>query len=65
VDFSKNVPDWKQWILFDAQTSGGLVLALPVDKVEEALKKLHDQGVDKATIIGEVVSEPKRRIIVI
>jgi len=64
VDFSKNVPDWKQWILFDAQTSGGLVLALTADKADEALKKLHQQSVDKATVIGEVVSEPKRRIMV-
>jgi selenide,water dikinase len=64
VDFSKNVPDWKQWLLFDAQTSGGLMLALPPHKAEEALKKLHEQGVEKATVIGEVVTEPKRRIVV-
>jgi selenide, water dikinase len=64
VDFSKDVPDWKQWIIFDAQTSGGLILALPPHKAMEALKKLHEQGVDKATVIGEVVKEPKRRILV-
>jgi len=65
VDFSPNVPDWKQWILFDAQTSGGLMLAVPPDKAEETLRKLHEQGVDKATIIGEVVKEPKRRIVIL
>jgi selenide, water dikinase len=64
VDFSKNVPEWKQWILFDAQTSGGLILALPPDKGDEALKKLHEQGVDKATVIGEVAKEPKGKIMV-
>jgi len=64
VDFSKDVPDWKQWILFDAQTSGGLMLALPPNKAEEALKKLHEQGVDKGTVIGGVVKEPKRKIVV-
>lgn len=64
VDFSQDVPDWKQWILFDAQTSGGLVLALPPNKVEEALKKLHEQGINKATVIGTVVKGLKRKIMV-
>lgn len=64
VDFSNNVPDWKQWILFDAQTSGGLMLAVSPDKTGLTLKKLHDQGVDKAAVIGEVVKEPKRRIMI-
>lgn len=64
VDFSQDVPDWKQWILFDAQTSGGLVLAMPPNKVEEALKKLHEQGINKATVIGTVVKGLKRKIMV-
>jgi len=64
VDFSDEVPDWKQWILFDAQTSGGLMLALSPHKTEEALKKLHQRGLEKATVVGEVVREPKRRIMV-
>jgi len=64
VDFSNTVPDWKQWILFDAQTSGGLMLALPPDKADATLRTLHEQGLDKATIIGEVVSKPERRIVV-
>ena len=65
VEFSEDVADWKQWLLFDAQTSGGLMLALPPQKAEEALKKLYEQGVDKATIIGEVVEEPKGKIVVV
>jgi len=64
VDFSEHFPDWKQWILFDAQTSGGLMIALHPDKAENAVKRLREEGVDKATIIGEVVKEPKRRITV-
>jgi selenide,water dikinase len=64
VDFSKNVPDWKQWIMFDAQTSGGLVLSTPPQKAEVLLRRLHEEGVEKATIIGKVVKEPKGRIVV-
>jgi len=65
VEFSGDVPDWKQWLVFDAQTSGGLMLAVPPQKAEEALKKLYKQGVDKATVIGEVVQKPKAIIMVI
>jgi len=64
VHFSMDVPGWKQWLLFDAQTSGGLVLALPPDKSEEALKKLHEEGMDNAAVIGEVVKEPRKKILV-
>jgi len=64
VDFSSEVPDWKKWVLFDAQTSGGLVLALPPNKTEKALKRIYKQGMDKATVVGEVVKEPKGRILV-
>jgi selenide,water dikinase len=64
VDFSKNVPDWKQWIMFDAQTSGGLVLSAPPQKAEILLRRLHEEGVGQATIIGKVVKEPKGRIVV-
>ncbi len=65
VDFSENVPDWKQWILFDAQTSGGLVLAVPPNQVEEALAKLHGDGLDQAVVIGTVVKKLKRKILVV
>jgi len=64
VDFSEQVPDWKQWIMFDAQTSGGLVLSVSPQKAEVLLQRLHEEGVDKATIIGEVIEEPKGRIVV-
>jgi len=62
VDFSEDVPDWKQWLVFDAQTSGGLMLALPSNKANLVLKKLHEQGLDKATVIGKVAEEPKGKI---
>jgi selenide,water dikinase len=64
VDFSAEVPDWKQWIIFDAQTSGGLLLSVPPQKAKGLLKRLREEGVDKATIIGEVIEEPKGKIVV-
>ena len=41
-------------LLFDAQTSGGLVFALPKTEANTFLKSLQDSGVESAQIIGEV-----------
>lgn len=44
-------------ILFDPQTSGGLLLALPASEAESAARDMKDRGVDHAVIIGEVTGE--------
>jgi len=41
-------------LLYDPQTSGGLLLALPMKHVEAAIKAMHDAGVADAVCIGEV-----------
>lgn len=51
-------------ILFDPQTSGGLLMSVPVSDAKPLLKKLHRAGIKDAAIIGEVVSKPKGRIAV-
>ncbi|NRA10152.1 MAG: bifunctional NADH dehydrogenase FAD-containing subunit/selenide, water dikinase SelD, partial [Myxococcales bacterium] len=45
-------------LLFDPQTAGGLLLALPGGAVEEALRVLHAGGDGQAAVIGRV--EPTR-----
>jgi selenide,water dikinase len=62
VDFSENVPQYLADILFDPQTSGGLLISVPHEKAWMLLEKLHADGVKEAVIIGEVVSEPASRI---
>jgi selenide,water dikinase len=62
VDFGKKVPEYLQNILFDPQTSGGLLIALPEKKAPKLLEKLREEGMSEAVIIGEVVAEPKGRI---
>ncbi|MDP1771301.1 MAG: selenide, water dikinase SelD [Methylobacter sp.] len=49
--------------LFDPQTSGGLLFSVPSDQTEACLKALHQNGVVKASVIGEVIDQ--RKIIVI
>ncbi len=41
-------------VLFDAQTSGGLLISLPKGKVEILCTKLKERGVMVASVIGEV-----------
>ena len=49
--------DVRQEILFDPQTSGGLVLALPAERGEEAIARLHEAGDADAAIVGHVLPE--------
>jgi len=46
-------------ILFDPQTSGGLLISVPSAKADTLLNKLKEAGIQHAAIIGEVVSDPK------
>jgi selenide,water dikinase len=41
-------------LLADAQTSGGLLLALPEAMAEIAVRRLHDEGVAHASVIGRL-----------
>jgi selenide,water dikinase len=41
-------------ICFDAQTSGGLLIAIEQSKAPDLLKALHSQGVSAATLIGKI-----------
>jgi selenide,water dikinase len=51
-------------ILFDPQTSGGLLISVERKKAELLLYNLHNAGVSDASIIGEVLEEPVGKIIV-
>jgi len=65
VDISPSVPGYMADILFDPQTSGGLLISVSRDKVAGLLKNLHRAGIAEAAIIGEVVAKPKQKIAVI
>jgi selenide,water dikinase len=62
VDISESVPQYMEDILYDPQTSGGLLISVPHEKSWMLLEKLHAAGVKEAVIIGEVVAEPACRI---
>jgi selenide,water dikinase len=50
-------------ILFDPQTSGGLIIAVSPAQAPELGKRLRDRGITQASVIGEFVPEPAGKIV--
>jgi selenide,water dikinase len=63
VDGAKDCPPALLDILYDPQTSGGLLIALPEEDAEGILRLLQESGVKGACTIAEVVAKPKGRLI--
>ena len=64
VDIDPDASPYLSDILFDAQTSGGLLIAVSGKKAERMLKRLEERGIDEAAMIGEVINDHKERIVV-
>jgi len=64
VDFMDGIRDEHKMILFDPQTSGGLLVVLPERDAVALLERLHGEGVGEASIIGEITREYHGKIVV-
>ena len=64
VDIAPTCPAWLSDVFFDPQTSGGLLISLPSKDGAELVKRMHENGIPEAAVIGEVISEPKGKITV-
>lgn len=62
VDIAEGVPQYIIDILFDPQTSGGLLMAIPEKDAAKLIDRLHSAGISEAAIVGEVVAENRGRI---
>ena len=62
VDVGSNVSALLMDLLYDPQTSGGLLISLPADQAGALLAALRTDGLADASIVGEVVEEPRGRI---
>ncbi|HWQ69584.1 MAG TPA: selenide, water dikinase SelD, partial [Patescibacteria group bacterium] len=51
-----------QLILCDAQTSGGLLIAVPKDKTAALIQRLRERETPAAALIGEIIEDPDGRI---
>lgn len=61
--FLKNVPVWLEDILFDPQTSGGLLFTCSAEEGKNIMKELEKLDIESA-IVGEVVALEDKAIIV-
>jgi selenide,water dikinase len=64
IEFSSEVDPLIQDILFDPQTSGGLLICVKRGQADDLVNKLIKNGVVEAEVIGEVINEPVEKILV-
>jgi selenide,water dikinase len=51
-------------ILFDPQTSGGLLIALPEDEAGKLVNRLKAKGIEDAAVVGEFTEDSKGKIVI-
>jgi len=64
VDFDPSADRLIQDILFDPQTSGGLLIGVDPDRADDLVAELRKKGMEAASVIGEVTDGPRERIVV-
>ncbi len=64
VEWNNKVPDYLRTLLVDAQTSGGLLLSVPIDDAENILNELRSTGLTDSSIIGKIIGKSEGKIIV-
>jgi len=63
VDVRSGVDELLVDLLFDAQTSGGLLV--PLIEAEAMVSRLHGEGIIEAAVIGRIVAEPRGRVMIV
>lgn len=61
-EFSSTLSYAQRMPLFDAQTSGGLLITVSRDRSDQFLDALHDRGVHDCAVIGYISEGPECRI---
>lgn len=64
VVIAGDVSDEQRDILFDPQTSGGLLISLPSGEADGLLSRLIGAGIEAAAVVGDVVAGPAGKILV-
>jgi len=64
VSFEASVDALMRDILFDPQTSGGLLISVAGERAEALVADLMAKGIDQAAVIGSVIADPSEKIFV-
>lgn len=62
IDIAENVERARQDLLFDPQTSGGLLIGVKESQVEALVAELKTAGMDDAALIGNIREDPAEKI---
>jgi selenide, water dikinase len=62
VEVHSSIPDLLMDVLYDPQTSGGLLISLPSDRAEELVVILKKEGHVHSSIVGEVVEKSSGKL---
>jgi selenide,water dikinase len=62
IVWERGVPAEMQLILCDAETSGGLLIAVAAEREAELVAALRSAGTPAAAVIGRIVEDPQHRI---
>jgi selenide,water dikinase len=65
LELASQLDDREKELLFDPQTSGGLLLAVPAGEADALVRELRKAGVEHAAVVGEVAAGdmPKVKIV--
>ncbi len=63
VEVKGKIAEYQRDILFDPQTSGGLLIVLPPDASQILMERLHKVGMN-AAVVGKVIKQPESKIII-
>lgn len=64
VALAPGVAEERVNVLYDPQTSGGLLMAAPPDVAEEIVRRLHEAGQTAAAIIGRITEQSEGKIVI-
>ena len=64
-DFSENVKQIYRDVIFDPQTSGGLLISLPEKEAQLLLDELKSAGIDNSSLFGKVIKSDNQKIYIL
>ena len=65
IRFDKSISKYKQLMIADAQTSGGLLIAISEENINHLIDELKNQGCLSYSIIGTMKKKKEKNIYVI
>ena len=65
AQWHQDITEQQQLLLCDAQTSGGLLISVPMGKLDKLLDQLESEGVPTIAVVGEITGGPAGQIQVV